>query len=143
MIAIADRTGWSALGLLSGASKRLRTLALRASFHPMDRMGKAVAIATEYLSERLSPLQAASRMHGLNLVSLPCWEGTGGVHGPLSAIYGAADKADERHFLGDDVERWHAHVREQERAELAAAEADWRGRIDHACRTLIEYAVAH
>jgi hypothetical protein len=109
----------------------------------MDRTREAVAIATEFLGERLSPLQAAVRMQTVDLVSLPCWEGTGGAHGPLSAFYGASDKADECHFLGDDVERWHAHVREQKRAELSAAETEWRGQIDLACRTLIEFAVTH
>ena len=109
----------------------------------MDLTEEAVAIATEYLSKRLSPLEAASRMRGVGLSSLPCWSGTGGPHGPLSSFYSAADEADERHFLSKDVEQWHPHVREQKRAELTIAEERWRVPIDHACRTLIEHAVTH
>ena len=105
----------------------------------MDHTSKAVAIATEYLRDGLSPLEAASRMRSTGVSSLPCWEGTGGPDGPLSSIYGAADEADERHFLGKDIERWHPEVREQRRTELAIAEERWRGPVDHACRALIEW----
>ena len=109
----------------------------------MDRTEEAIAIAREYLSEHLSPFEAASRMQGIGVSSLPCWASTGGPHGPLSSSYGAADVADDWHFLGDDVEQWHDHVREQKRTEPATAEERWRGRIETACRMLIEYAVSH
>ena len=109
----------------------------------MDRTPDAVEIAGAFLTGRLSPLQAASKLSRMDLPSQPCCAGTGGANGPLSAIYAAAEAADKCHFLGDDVERWHPHVREQKRFELTAVDAHWRGPIDHACRSLIEYAVTH
>jgi hypothetical protein len=103
----------------------------------MDRAEVAVTIALEYLADRLSPLEAASRMGSLDIAWLPCWERTGGAQGPLLAFYEAADAAEKCHFLGEDVERWAPQVREQKRSELLSAEDQWREPIAHACRALL------
>lgn len=103
----------------------------------MCRTQDAIKIAQDCLAGQLSPLQAASKVTGLDLTSLPCWEETGAAHGPLWAFYGAADAADRCHFLGKDVERWAPAIREQKRSELLSAEDHWRDLVDQACRALI------
>jgi hypothetical protein len=105
-------------------------------------MEQAVAVAQAFLSGDVSPLEAGSRMTRVGIAQLPCWSETGGAEGPFSAFYGASDAADECHFLGEDVERWHPDVRERKRTELAEAERQWRGPVDAACRALIACANA-
>lgn len=70
---------------------------------------------------------------------LPCWDATGGAHGPLSALYGAADDQDDLHFLGKDIELWHIDVRERKRAAVLSAEGEWRAPVTDACEALVRW----
>lgn len=101
---------------------------------------KAAKIAQDCLDRRITPLQAARDLLRNVGIDHPAWHALGGGYGPLSALYVAADEADRLHWLGDDVERWHPSVREQKRAEVAAAEAAAMPDMHAACRALIEYA---
>ena len=100
----------------------------------------ALQLAAAFLRDEETPLQAAQGIARCPLNELPCWNDLGGADGPLSALYGADDEADQHHFLGDKVEMWHPEVRERKRADLLAAEERWRKPVSEACLALVEWA---
>jgi hypothetical protein len=100
-----------------------------------------VKIAQDFLDNRRSALQTAVGITGLGLVHLLCWETLGGIQGPLSSLYAAADDAEKHFFLGDDVEKWHDSVLAGRRAALAESEEFWAADVQTACEALIAYAV--
>lgn len=107
----------------------------------VDRnLSLAIELAAAFLRGEETPMQTARRITRCTLRQLPCWNDLGGAHGPLWALYGADDEADQHHFLGDKVEMWHSSVRERKHAELLAAEERWRQPVSEACQAMLRWA---
>jgi hypothetical protein len=107
--------------------------------NPKGRMQRIIELARAFLKGNISPLQVSRDITRLGLADLPCWDATGGAHGPLSALYGAADDQDDLHFLGNDIELWHIDVRERKRAAVLSAEGEWRASVTDACEALVRW----
>jgi hypothetical protein len=68
---------------------------------------EAAKIAVACVEGRLTPLQTGRAIVDDINPWQAAWDALGGADGKLSSFYAAMDKADELHFLGADVERWH------------------------------------
>jgi hypothetical protein len=101
---------------------------------------RIIEYALALIGGRCSALQTARDITGIALSERECWKALGGAHGPLSALYGAADESDRQHFLGADVTQWHPSVKDTRREALAKAEEQWHPKVRTACDVLIQYA---
>jgi hypothetical protein len=100
---------------------------------------RVIEIAESCLDGKTSPLAAGRSLSVMVGPPNPIWDEMGGAHGPLSALYAAADQSDRVYFLGQDVERWHPDVQERKRVELEDAEALAAPSVRAACLALIDH----